>query len=566
MSESLEYIRKTYNNYQIELKQEKDSLRISMYNNQVFYEANFTTNYLQNKFEKRVPIKEIINEISRLINERKIEIEGNKLILKRNQGNIELTLGESFQTITKLEEKIKLIGIISLSIIIILFILFILILSYLFNKKIKDLENFKIKEINERISYLEKDNLNFNNIINLESKFKGFNESLIKLEEENVKINNKINLENSKIKEINERIINLVEENVNINNKINLENSKNKEINERVIDLEEIKINERINYLEKDNVNINSIINEFVLNQNQNLTKINLTNTNTIQKHSSSVQSASIFPSGNIVSVSNDKSIIIYDNLFNVLQIISDAHSQEIYYVEIKDENNFVTCSKDKTIKTWIKRNNKFEINKTINDAHDSDIIKVIYNSKGNLISCSLDYSIKIWEEKNGEYINIKTLSHSKYIFTLLLLEDKNLLVSSGADGTIFWDLNNNYQKIIFNDTYCEWNHGIERIGNDRIIVQDNSTFNLKIFSISQKKIIVQIENDFESNAINNFENKGIFFVGGEKDIKIFRNDNYELIQTIRNAHMDWINGFIELKNGSIASFADDYTMKIWSY
>ena len=462
----LEYIRKTYNNYQIELKQENDSLRISMYNNKVFYESNFSTNYLQNTFEKRVPIQEIISEICQLIDERKIEIQGNKLILKRNQGNKELILGESFQPMTKLEEKIKLIGIISLSIIIFLFILFTLILTYSFNKKNKDLENSKIKEINERISYLEKDNLNFNNIINLESKFKGINEILIILEEENVNINNKINLGNSKIKEINERVINL----------------------------EEIKINERINYLEKDNVNINNIINEFVLNQNQNeikeqnLTKINLTNTNTIQKHLSRVQSASIFPSGNIVSVSDDKSIIIYDNLFNVLQIISDAHSQQIYYIEIKDENNFVTCSNDKTIKTWIKRNNKFEINKTINNAHNDAVIKVIYNSKGNLISCSFDYSIKIWEEKNGEYINIKTLSHSKYIFTLLLLEDKNLLVSSGADGTIFWDLNNNYQKIIFNDTYCEWNHGIERIGNDRIIIQDNSTFNLNIFSISQKK------------------------------------------------------------------------------
>ena len=473
----LEYIRKTYNNYQIELKQENDSLRISMYNNQDFYESNFSTNYLQNTFEKKVPMKEIISEICQLIDERKIEIQGNKLILKRNQGNIELILGESFQSMTKLEEKIKLIGIISLSAIIFLFILFTLILTYSFNKKIKDLENSKIKEINERIKYLE-----------------------------------------------------------------------------------------------NDNVNINNKINEFVLNQNQNeikeqnLTKINLTNTNTIQKHSNKVQSASIFPSGNIVSVSDDKSIIIYDNLFNVLQIISNAHSQQIYYVEIKDENNFVTCSNDKTIKTWIKRNNKFEINKTINNAHDDAVIKVIYNSKGNLISCSFDYSIKIWEEKNGEYINIKTLSHSKYIFTLLLLEDKNLLVSSGSDGTIFWDLNNNYQKIILNDTYCEWNHGIERIGNDRIIIQDNSTFNLKIFSISQKKIILQIGNDFESNAINNFENKGIFFVGGERDIKIFRNDNYELIQTISNAHMDWINGFIELKNGSIASFADDFTMKIWSY
>ena len=447
-----------------------------MYNNKVFYESNFSTNYLQNKFEKRVPIQEIISEICQLIDERKIEIQGNKLILKRNQGNKELILGESFQSMTKLEEKIKLIGIISLSAIIFLFILFTLILTYSFNKKIKDLENSKIKEINERIKYLE-----------------------------------------------------------------------------------------------KDNENINNNINELVVNQNQNeikeqnLTKINLTNTNTIQKHLSRVQSASIFPSGNIVSVSDDKSIIIYDNLFNVLQIISDAHSQQIYYVEIKDENNFVTCSNDKTIKTWIKRNNKFEINKIINNAHNDAVIKVIYNSKGNLISCSFDYSIKIWEEKNGEYINIKTLSHSKYIFTLLLLEDKNLLVSSGADGTIFWDLNNNYQKIIFNDTYCEWNHGIERIGNDRIIIQDNSTFNLKIFSISQKKIILQIGNDFESNAINNFENKGIFFVGGERDIKIFRNDNYELIQTISNAHMDWINGFIELKNGSIASCADDDTMKIWS-
>ena len=152
----LEYIRKTYNNYQIELKQENDSLRISMYNNQDFYESNFSTNYLQNKFEKRVPIQEIISEICQLIDERKIEIQGNKLILKRNQGNIELILGESFQSMTKLEEKIKLIGIISLSAIIFLFILFTLILTYSFNKKIKDLENFKIKEINERIKYKNK--------------------------------------------------------------------------------------------------------------------------------------------------------------------------------------------------------------------------------------------------------------------------------------------------------------------------------------------------------------------------------------------------------------------------
>ena len=49
-------------------------------------------------------------------------------------------------------------------------------------------------------------------------------------------------------------------------------------------------------------------------------------------------------------------------------------------------------------------------------------------------------------------------------------------------------------------------------------------------------------------------------------DIRIYRNDNYECIQEIKDAHNDTINGFIELKDGSIASFSNDETIKIWSF
>ena len=60
---------------------------------------------------------------------------------------------------------------------------------------------------------------------------------------------------------------------------------------------------------------------------------------------------------------------------------------------------------------------------------------------------------------------------------------------------------------------------------------------------------------------------KGIFLVGGRsKNIRIYRNDNYECIQEIKNAHNHWIRGFIELKDGSIASFSGDKTIKIWSF
>ena len=50
------------------------------------------------------------------------------------------------------------------------------------------------------------------------------------------------------------------------------------------------------------------------------------------------------------------------------------------------------------------------------------------------------------------------------------------------------------------------------------------------------------------------------------KDIRIYRNDNYECIQEIKGAHNKSINGFIELKDGSIASFSLDRTIKIWSF
>ena len=61
--------------------------------------------------------------------------------------------------------------------------------------------------------------------------------------------------------------------------------------------------------------------------------------------------------------------------------------------------------------------------------------MKVIYFLNGNLISCSWDKTIKIWKENNN-YENIQTLEHSDRIGTLLLLEDKNILISSGWDGT----------------------------------------------------------------------------------------------------------------------------------
>ena len=88
----------------------------------------------------------------------------------------------------------------------------------------------------------------------------------------------------------------------------------------------------------------------------------------------------------------------------------------------------------------------------------------------------------------------------------------------------------------------------------------------MKVISISQKKKINEFNIQFKCWGIFSIENKRIFLIRGKsKDIKIYRSDNYECIQTIKNAHHDYILGFIQLNNGNIVSYGWDTIFKIWS-
>ena len=280
------------------------------------------------------------------------------------------------------------------------------------------------------------------------------------------------------------------------------------------------------------------------------------------------VNSLKIFPEGKIVVVSN-KTITLLDEDLSLIKINESAHNDAITYVDIYDENNFVTSSKDKSIKTWIKTNNGFSMNKPINNAHNDLIYKVIYDSKGKLYSSSYDDTIKIWELKNnGDYDNIKTLNHSNDVSSILLLEDKKMLIS-GGEGIKFWNLND-YQIIKSNDNiYMSSNNCIERIGKNEIIVCDENQKKLLIFSIESFEIIKEINNIYIPVTIKLIDNKGLIFVSGENNgkynLKIYTKDNLELLQTIENLN-EIHSDFIELKNHSILSSSWNGTINLWNF
>ena len=122
-------------------------------------------------------------------------------------------------------------------------------------------------------------------------------------------------------------------------------------------------------------------------------------------------------------------------------------------------------------------------------------------------------------------------------------------MISSGLDGTNFWNINN-YEKIFYlKETYCGWNEGLKRIDEDKIIIKGKDTNLLKIISISQKKVVLNVNNPFQCNSIC-----------------VIRVDTFECIQTIKDAHENDIRGFTQIKDGLVASFSKDKFIKIWSY
>ena len=293
-----------------------------------------------------------------------------------------------------------------------------------------------------------------------------------------------------------------------------------------------------------------------------------LKNINSIESHDEKINYVSYFPSGNIISISNDKSIKIYNPKLEIIQIIKIENS--ISYMSIKDENNFSICF-DKNIQFYIKRetNNesKYLLNQEIRNAHKNYIGKILYSSKGNLFSCSEDKTIKIWEKNknNNQYQNITIISNIFLFASFLLLEKENILIASGMHGTKFYNLPFFNFLFFIDKTVCGCANTLARINNDKIIIGGGRDCLMKIISISEKKIIKQIKNEFWVLGISVIENKEIFLVGGvSKDIRIYRNDNFELIQTIKNAHEQYIVGITQLNNGIIISYSYDHYLKLW--
>ena len=256
--------------------------------------------------------------------------------------------------------------------------------------KIEEHKNHEIEEL----KYLKENEMDIikNNIKNIEENYNLFSKEVNSFISYLKQLIEEITIEFNLFKENNELEIKLSKDLINIYELKKKEFNLNYQIIQNV---KNISFNGNINF-EYNLNNVNEIINNLFSQFNSYLIEIKnsnisqkyskikkkkymLENINSIESHNNWVTSVSVFPLGNIVSVSKDQSIIIYDINFKISQKIENAHYDGISYVDIKDDNNFITCSFDKSIKLWKKNKDQFINYKTLSNAHNEAISKVIY-------------------------------------------------------------------------------------------------------------------------------------------------------------------------------------------
>ena len=308
----------------------------------------------------------------------------------------------------------------------------------------------------------------------------------------------------------------------------------------------------------KSHSNENKKIELILIRINQKIRKIK-----EIQAHNNYIISTKKFSnSGNIVSISYDNSIKIWNNNLELLQTIENVYNDNsgIINISIKDENKFTTISGNKEMKFWKKENNKFIELKEINKTNNFDYLKI----KEYIITI-IRNDIIISENIENKMQNVTILNHSGEIFSMCL--KLNVLICSGIGGTKFWNKNNFECLFYIKEAICYDEDAIKFIDDDRLIVGGGEDNIISIISLNQKKIIKSINNKFQCWTINVIKKKEIFLIGGKsKNIKIYRYDNYQCIQIIKNAHKDYINGILSLNNDLILSYSDDKKFCLWKF
>ncbi|OMJ96049.1 hypothetical protein SteCoe_431 [Stentor coeruleus] len=263
-----------------------------------------------------------------------------------------------------------------------------------------------------------------------------------------------------------------------------------------------------------------------------------------------------------IVAGFNDFSIKIYNiDSLNLLKSFKD-HTEKITSICFFNENdNFVTGSKDKTLKVW-----SLKFGKLFKLLGHKDKVLCTKTSPDDkyILSSSSDGFIKVWNYmKRIEEREI--FSSQSPVSDIVCIPTQNAFASVSHDGNItIWSFQTFNSICVINGKSSKL-YGIDLYENETCLITCGSEAFVKYWKINKKSPISSSKiSSISIKSIVLSDDGGTAFCSTEKNIVLYDIYDKKEINKIK-AHTKQINSLDIIKNSNkLISCSDDNTIKIW--
>ena len=289
----------------------------------------------------------------------------------------------------------------------------------------------------------------------------------------------------------------------------------------------------------------------------------NLTNTKTIQPHTSYISNIILLQNNKLATSSLDGYIKIY-NKDTFEPEISIKENSNIDWIEQIKDGTLISCPRDNTIRLYEIKDKSYNTINVLKESSSAWKMKELQS--GKLISSMSNYDIKVWIKKNDtlecEFI-IPNVGESYDILEIR----KNEVVALSSTNVNFYDLNkrdkiysiSGFESFNLNPgrKFCKANDELLLVcGSNNIFLVDIKSYQL-ISKIECQKIVTlyKISNDSILSGQSNGDIKQWQCIGRETKLSSYKNKG-------NNSH---VTGFLKL-NEIILSGDGAGNIKFWGY
>jgi len=254
----------------------------------------------------------------------------------------------------------------------------------------------------------------------------------------------------------------------------------------------------------------------------------------------------------------------IIDINFPENEIIFVGHkSWVLHAIELEEEDKFLTCGRDKTIRLWNILSTECEL---VFSEHKDNVNYVIQLEEALIASCSSDKTIKVWSlKKNNNIINASKLTiydGNLPVFQIEKLKDNCLVSRNESPIMRIWDYFTGKLVMVLKDHYL--NVICMKVLRNGNIISGSYDHTAKIWNKDKKKPEITLsEHDFTVFDVCEFKNGNILTASGDNRIKLWDRKKQTCIQTF-NGHTDYVVSLLITKNNEFVSGSYDGSAIIW--